>query len=402
MEPIPATTLAELAVRNDQKIVLLVLDGLGGLPGPDGKTELEAARTPHLDELAARSELGLSYPLAPGLTPGSGPAHLALFGYDALHHNIGRGALSALGVGLRLDRGDVAARINFCTVDEHGMITDRRAGRIPTEVNSRLCAKLRSISLPGVELEIVPESQYRAVVVFRGEGLSDKLSDTDPQHTGVPPLAVEPTEPSAAATAEVVALFVQRARELLRDEHPANMILLRGFATHPDVPSIESIRKLRCGAIAAYPMYRGLAKIVGMTVLGDPHTIDEEVGLLEARWGAFDFLYVHVKPTDSAGEDGDVELKKRVIEEADAAIPRVLSLEPDVLVVTGDHSTPTQLRSHSWHPLPLLLHSQWVRPEREAGFSERRAARGNLGVIRHQDVLNLAMAHALKLDKFGA
>lgn len=402
MDAIPDATLTELAGRNDQTIVLLVLDGLGGLPAADGKTELEAARTPNLDKLAARSELGLSYPLAPGLTPGSGPAHLALFGYDALRHNIGRGALSALGVGLRLDRGDVAARINFCTVDERGAITDRRAGRIPTDVNRRLCEKLRAISLPGVGFDIVPESQYRAVIVFRGARLSDKLSDTDPQHIGVPPLPVEPTEPDAAATAEVVALFVQRARELLRDEHPANMILLRGFATHPDIASIESIRKLRCGAIAAYPMYRGLAKLVGMAVLGDPHTVDEEIGLLEAHWGSFDFFYVHVKPTDSAGEDGNAELKQKVIEETDAMIPRVLALKPDVLVVTGDHSTPTQLRSHSWHPLPLLLHSRWVRPEGEPGFSERRAARGMLGIVTHRDVLTLAMAHALKLDKFGA
>jgi 2,3-bisphosphoglycerate-independent phosphoglycerate mutase len=402
MAIIASPTLRELSTSNNNKIVLLVLDGLGGLPGAEGKTELEAAFTPNLDALAARSELGLSYPIAPGITPGSGPAHLALFGYDALRHNIGRGALSALGVGLPIGKDDVAARINFCTVDANGIITDRRAGRIPTELNRDLCAKLRSIAIPGVEIAIETESQYRAVVVFRGPGLSDKLSDTDPQHTGVAPLVVEPHDPSANATADMVNQFVARARELLHYDHPANMILLRGFARHPDLESIEARLQLHCAAIAVYAMYKGLAQIVGMTVLGNPHTIEEELDLLEQRWNDFDFFYVHVKPTDSAGEDGNFALKQSIIEEVDRQVPRILDLKPAVVIVTGDHSTPSQLKAHSWHALPLLLHSKWVRPEGTPGFSERTAARGSLGTLNHTDVLNLAMSHALRFDKFGA
>jgi len=402
MMPVPEETVRELATRNDRKIVLLVMDGLGGLPSVAGTTELEQAATPHLDALATRSELGLSHPMAPGITPGSGPAHLALFGYDALKHNIGRGALSALGIGIDLGPGDVAARINFCTVHADGVITDRRAGRIPTEVNEALCAKLRVIQLPGVDITIATESQYRAVVVFRGKGLSDRLTDTDPQHTGQLPLAVESTAPEGEATARLFNAYVTQARELLSDEHPANMILLRGFAKHPSLVSMEERFLLRCGAIAVYPMYKGLAKIVGMTVLGEPHSAAEEVALLEQHWNAYDFFYVHIKPTDSAGEDGNAPLKQQIIEDVDRLIPRILALHPGVLIVTGDHSTPSQLMSHSWHPLPVLLSSPWVRPEGQPGFSERAAARGMLGTIRHMDVMNLAMAHALRLDKYGA
>lgn len=401
---IPNHIRRELSVKTPSKIVFLVLDGLGGLPsGADGKTELERARTPNLDALASDAALGLSTPLAPGLTPGSGPAHLALFGYDALEHNIGRGALSALGVGFDLGKQDLAARMNFCTIDQAGLITDRRAGRIPTELNERLCARLRAeIHLPGVAVHILTEEQYRAVVVFQGTGLDDRLGDSDPQHTGVPPQAVEALAPEAARSAELANRFLAEARRVLAGEHPANMVLLRGFATHPSLPSFMELYKLTPGAIAAYPMYKGLARIVGMQVLGSPHSIAEEFDLLQEHWSAHDFFYLHVKPTDSAGEDGDPVRKAAVIEEFDAQLPKALALKPDVLVITGDHSTPSTLKSHSWHPLPLLLRSAHILPEGRAGFSERIAAAGSLGHIRHADVLDLAMAHALKYDKFGA
>lgn len=401
---IPNHLRRELSVKTPSRIVFLVLDGLGGLPtGEQGATELERARTPNLDALAARSALGLSTPLEPGLSPGSGPAHLALFGYDALEHNIGRGALSALGVGFDLGPNDLAARMNFCTVDTEGRVTDRRAGRIPTELNERLCARLREeVRLPGVELHILTEEQYRAVVIFRGEGLDDRLSDSDPQHTGVLPLPVEALAPPAERSTELANRFIAEAGRALAGEHPANMVLLRGFARHPSIPSIGELYKLTPGAIAAYPMYKGLARIVGMRVLGAPHNIAEEVALLRQHWGEFDFIYLHVKPTDSAGEDGNAERKAAVIEEFDGALPEVLDLRPDVLVITGDHSTPSVLKSHSWHPLPLLLHSPYVLPEGRPGFSERAAAHGMLGRLHHSDVLDLAMANALKYDKFGA
>jgi 2,3-bisphosphoglycerate-independent phosphoglycerate mutase len=401
---IPNHIRRELSVKTASKILFLVLDGLGGLPSVgNGQTELERARTPNLDALAARSTIGLSTPLVPGLTPGSGPAHLALFGYDALEHNIGRGALSALGVGFDLGPQDLAARMNFCTVDAEGRITDRRAGRIPTDLNTRLCARLREeVRVSGVDLHILTEEQYRAVVVFQGAGLDDRLTDSDPQHTGVPPLAVEAMAPEAARSATLANQFVAEARRVLASEHPANMVLLRGFASHPSIPTFADLYKLTPGAIAVYPMYKGLARIVGMQVLGEPHSIAEEVALLRAHWAEHDFFYLHVKPTDSAGEDGDAARKAAVIEEFDALLPEVLALEPDVLVVTGDHATPSVLKSHSWHPLPLLLSSAYVIPEGRAGFSERAAAAGTLGHLRHSDVLDLAMAHALKYDKFGA
>jgi 2,3-bisphosphoglycerate-independent phosphoglycerate mutase len=401
---IPNHIRRELSVKTPSKIVFLVLDGLGGLPGgPDGQSELERARTPNLDALPAESALGLSTPLVPGLTPGSGPAHLALFGYDALEHNIGRGALSALGVGFDLGPRDLAARMNFCTVNQAGIITDRRAGRIPTELNERLCARLRAeVHLPGVEAHILTEEQYRAVVVFQGPGLDDRLGDSDPQHTGVPPQPIEPLDPAAARSADLANQFVAQAQRALASEHPANMVLLRGFASHPSLPSFTDLYKLTPGAIAVYPMYKGLARIVGMQVLGAAHSVGEEFDLLQEHWDRHDFFYLHVKPTDSAGEDGDPARKAAVIEEFDALLPRALALRPDVLVVTGDHSTPSRLKSHSWHPLPLLLYSAYVIPEKRAGFSERAAASGSLGHLQHSDVLDLAMAHALKYDKFGA
>jgi 2,3-bisphosphoglycerate-independent phosphoglycerate mutase len=401
---IPNHIRRELSIKTPSKIVFLILDGLGGLPsGADGLTELERAQTPNLDALAATSALALSTPLAPGLTPGSGPAHLALFGYDALEHNIGRGALSALGVGFDLGPHDLAARMNFCTVDADGNVSDRRAGRIATEINERLCQRLRAeIRLPGVDLHILTEEQYRAVVIFQGPGLDDRLGDSDPQHTGVSPQAVEALAPEAAHSADLANQFVASARRVLATEHPANMVLLRGFASHPSLPSFSDLYKLTPGAIAAYPMYKGLARIVGMQVLGTPHSIADEIAVLNEHWTDHDFFYLHVKPTDSAGEDGDPARKAAVIEEFDALLPQVLALQPDVLIITGDHSTPSALKSHSWHPLPLLLHSAYVVPEGRPGFSERHAASGMLGNLQHGDILDLAMAHALKYDKFGA
>src|SRR5690554_5733127 len=330
----------ELAVPGG-KLVLLVLDGLGGLPHPEtGKTELETARTPNLDELARRGSLGLHDPVGPGITPGSGPGHLALFGYDPVEQLVGRGVLSALGVGLELQPTDVAARINFASMKD-GKIVDRRAGRIPTEEGVRLAERLAGIRIPGVEILVRAEMQHRAVVVFRGEGLSPHVTDSDPQETGVPALPVEPTraEPEAARMAEVGNQFVAEVNRVLADEWPANTVLLRGFDRQPNLPTFQERYGVNPAVIAVYPMYRGLARLVGMTVLDGGHEIAEEFDRLEAAWNDFDFFFVHVKPTDSAGEDGDFDRKVQVIEEVDAQIPRLLKLEPAAILVTGDHST---------------------------------------------------------------
>ena len=399
--------LRKLHIAGQTKIVMVVIDGLGGLPmEPGGPTELEAARTPNLDALAAESICGLSAPISPGLTPGSGPAHLALFGYDPLRYEIGRGVLEACGIGFPLGPNDVAARGNFCTVDESGLVADRRAGRIPTEKGAELCQVLRAIQLPGVETFVEPVRDYRFVVVLRGEGLSGGLTETDPQQLGVLPRPVEALTPEAQPTAELLNQWIAEARELLADQRPANMVLLRGPDKTPLLPSMAEVYGLRAAAIATYPMYRGVAKLVGMDILETGETLEEEMETLKTNWAeadGYDFFFFHVKKTDSAGEDGDFARKAAVIEHVDAAVvPAITSLEPDVFIVTGDHSTPALLKSHSWHPVPTLLHSRYCRPDEVRAFGERACMGGGLGVFPATDLMQLAMANALRLAKFGA
>ncbi len=396
--------MKELHIAGQSKIVMLVIDGLGGLPmEPGGPTELEAARTPNLDALAVESICGLSVPISPGVTPGSGPAHLALFGYDPLRYEIGRGVLEACGIGFPLGPNDVAARGNFCTVDENGLVADRRAGRIPTEKAAELCQILRAIQLPGVEAFVEPVRDYRFVLVLRGEGLSGGLTETDPQQVGVPPRSVEALIPAAQLTAWLLNQWIAQARGLLADQHPANMVLLRGPDKAPLLPSMAEVYGLRAAAIATYPMYRGVATLVGMDILETGETLEEEVETLKAHWAEYDFFYFHVKKTDSAGEDGDFARKAAVIEHVDeAVVPAITSLEPDVFIVTGDHSTPALLKSHSWHPVPTLLHSRYCRPDQVRAFGERACMGGGLGVFPATDLMPLAMANALRLTKYGA
>jgi 2,3-bisphosphoglycerate-independent phosphoglycerate mutase len=400
--------MRELSVKTDSKIVLLVVDGLGGLPmdpaGGQDQTELEAADTPNLDALAARSDLGLSRPVAAGVSPGSGPGHLALFGYDPLGFQVGRGVLSALGVGFDLGQNDLAARINFATKDEQGKISDRRAGRIPSEKGEELVGLLNeNMDLDGVEGFIMHEKEYRAVAVFRGEGLSGALADSDPQRTGLDPLPVKPTDdsPEASKSAKVANAFVERANEILADQHPANTVLVRGFGMHPALPSFEEIYELDAAAIASYPMYKGLARLAGMQLLHEGEGIAGEFETLRAGWDNHDFFFVHVKPTDAAGEDGDFERKASVIAEVDAQIPGLLELGPDALAITGDHATPAKMKSHSWHGVPILIHSPYTLPT-AGGFGERAGAGGSLGVFPAEEIMGYLMGHALKLNRFGA
>ena len=398
--------MRELSVETDSKIVLLVLDGLGGLPmdPSGGQTELEAASTPNLDDLASRSDLGLSRPVAAGVSPGSGPGHLGLFGYDPLRFQVGRGVLSALGVGFDLGRDDLAARINFATKDERGKISDRRAGRIPSEKGEELVELLNeNMELDGVETFIMHEKEYRAVAVFRGEGLSGALADSDPQRTGLDPLPVEPTDGSQEAekSAGIANAFVERADEILRDQHPANTVLVRGFGKHPALPSFEETYRLDAAAIASYPMYKGLARLAGMQLLKEGEGIAGEFETLRQNWDEHDFFFVHVKPTDAAGEDGDFGRKASVIEEVDALLPGLMELDPDALAITGDHATPAKMKSHSWHGVPLLLHSPYTLPTADS-FGERSCAGGSLGVFGAEEIMGYLMGHALKLNRFGA
>jgi 2,3-bisphosphoglycerate-independent phosphoglycerate mutase len=395
--------LAPLVVSSTTKIVLLSLDGLGGLPRPEtGRSELETARIPNLNALAAEAACGLLRHVAPGITPGSGPGHLGLFGYDPVKYQVGRGVLEALGIEFGLRAGDVAARGNFCTVDREGRITDRRAGRIATEVCVRLVERLRTIALPGVQVFVEPVKEHRFVLVLRGDGLSGRLSETDPQVLGKPPLAVKPLEPGAARTADLVNRFADEARRLLAGEPAANMVLLRGFDLLPDLPRFPEVFQLRAAAIAAYPMYRGLAKLVGMDVLKTGTTFADEIATLREHRDAYDFFFVHYKDTDKAGEDGDFDAKVAALERFDAALPDIRALAPDVLVVTGDHATPSILAAHGWQPVPVLVRSAYSGADPVTTFDERACAGGTLGLLPAHHLMPIVMANALRLTKFGA
>jgi 2,3-bisphosphoglycerate-independent phosphoglycerate mutase len=401
----PFDYLPPLLRASQAKIVLLVMDGLGGLPiEPGGPTELEAAATPHMDRLATEGMVGLSQPIRPGVTPGSGPAHLALFGYDPLVYEIGRGVLESVGVGLEVHRGDVAARGNFITLDPAGNIADRRAGRISSEESYPLVERLKGVRLEGVETEVRQVKEYRFAVVMRGADLHPDIDDTDPQGTGVPPLPAVARTPAAGRTADLFNRWIEKARQAIADHSKANGLTLRGFATDPNLPSFQQAYGLNPACVSVYPMYRGVAQLVGMQVIRfSGETPEDEFTALASAWNDFDFFFVHIKKTDSKGEDGDFAGKARIIEGVDAALPRLLELKPDVLVITGDHSTPARLRVHSWHPVPFLIWAPaTIRPDDQTRFGERACARGALGTFPALDTMPLALAHAGRLEKYGA
>lgn len=390
--------------ESNTRMLLLVADGLGGLPlERGGKTELETAITPNLDKLADEGICGVLDPIGPGITPGSGPAHLALFGYDPIRFNVGRGLLAALGVGFPIEPGDVAARINFCTVDDAGLVTDRRAGRIGNDVNRKLVEKLGAISIDGVQVFVKTVKEHRAVVIFRAPDLYDELNDTDPQATGRKPHAIRAKDEQSKKMAGIAAEFVQQASKLLADEHPANMLLLRGFARYEKFITMEEAFGIRCGAIATYPMYRGVAKLAGMNVVDCGPEPEDEVAALKESFASFDFFFMHYKKTDSTGEDGNFDAKVKEIEHLDSLLPDIRALGFDVIAVTGDHSTPAKLKSHSWHPSPLILWSNNERGDGCTRFSETDCAtKGGLGRLRSTDLMPIMLANADRLEKFGA
>ncbi|MBE3112797.1 MAG: 2,3-bisphosphoglycerate-independent phosphoglycerate mutase [Acidobacteria bacterium] len=392
----------ELSQTTETKIVLLVMDGVGGLP-VDGKTELETARKPNLDDLAKRGVCGVSDPVMMGITPGSGPAHLALFGYDPLRHQLGRGILEALGSGVEVGRNDLVARGNFATVRD-GLVVDRRAGRIPTKENVRICEFLNA-HLPkreGVEVRVFPGKEHRFVARFTAEGLADNLSDADPQQEGRSPVPTAPLVPGAAKASAIVNRFLDDTAVVLAGEAKANAALLRGFSKFPSIPTMQELFKVRPAAIANYPMYKGLAKILGMEVMDVGSETADLFDALEKNWAGHDFFYIHYKKTDSAGEDGKFAAKVAAIEALDPFIPRLLALKPDVLVVTSDHSTPALLKGHSWHPNPFVLVSPTAGTDDVQGFTERACSKGILGRFRSISAMPLMLAHALKLNKYGA
>ncbi|WP_019586515.1 2,3-bisphosphoglycerate-independent phosphoglycerate mutase [Deinococcus apachensis] len=408
-------TVRHIAKKTDSKILMVVLDGVGGLPlTVNGETELATATTPNLDALARDSQLGQVELVGAGITPGSGPGHLSLFGYDPLKYVVGRGALSAVGIGVRLRAGDVAVRGNFASLGKNRIIVDRRAGRPSNEKNAEIVARLREAipEIDGTPVEIYTESEHRFVVVLRaqgvdeaGQGLGANISDVDPQVTGVPPHLAVAEDPTSVRTAELVNTFVQRAEVVLADEPQVNGVLFRGYSDVPHFPSFADIYQLNAACIASYPMYKGLASLVGMEVLpveGEEDALEGKVKALTENWARYDFFYLHIKKTDSTGEDGDFAEKVHKIELFDELLPSLLALQPDVLCIVGDHSTPSKLTSHSWHPVPLLINSRYGRKDLAGRYTEEEAQKGSLGLRRGTDVMPLLMANALKLQKYGA
>jgi 2,3-bisphosphoglycerate-independent phosphoglycerate mutase len=395
--------IRELREPAKTKIVLLVADGLGGLPlQPGGRTELETAATPHLDACARDGVVGLSLPVLPGITPGSGPGHLALFGYDPLEYRIGRGILEALGINFPVTAKDVAIRGNFCTLGADGKITDRRAGRPTNEKNKAIVEKLRSITVPGVELFVEPVKEHRFVLVIRGDDLGDQVNDTDPQSVGAAPLKAQGATPASRNTAEVVNQFTAQAEKVLASEPTINGITLRGYATYPKIASFADVYGLKAAALAVYPMYKGLARLVGMDILDPGTTLQGQVETLSRSWNDYDFFFLHYKYTDSTGEDGNFPAKVQMIEKLDAVIPDIQKLKPDVFIITGDHSTPSKMQTHSWHPVPTILMADTARTDTVVEFGESACLRGGLGQFQAQHLMLLAMAHAGRLGKYGA
>jgi 2,3-bisphosphoglycerate-independent phosphoglycerate mutase len=398
--------LQNLVIPATTKIVMIIMDGLGGLPlKPGGKTELETAKTPNLDKLAELSALGLSVPLGPGITVESGPGHLGLFGYDPIENRIGRGVLEAVGLDFDLQPNDVAVRGNYCSVDDKGLVTDRRAGRIPTPISMEL-SKLLTTQIEDTTISVETVKEHRLSIVMRGPGLGSAVIGSDPNKNGLLPLPIKAVNKGSERTAQLARKFVERSRKILADylpQQPANMILLRGFDHYPNFPLFQEMYGLKAAGIAIYPTYRGIANLVGMHVLKvDGNMLKDEFAILEKYWNDFDFFYLHVKDTDLAGEDGDFSRKVRVIEEVDSLIPRVMALNPDVVIVSGDHSTPAALKSHSWHPVPTLIYSQNVRADGIAEFGERVCSRGSLGVFPSKHIMPIALANAQRLSKFSA
>ena len=400
---------SNLTIQTGAKLVLIVMDGLGDVATKQSNylTPLESAATPNLDALSKDSAQGRMIPVAPGITPGSGPGHLGLFGYDPLEFQVGRGVIEALGLGIELNAGDVAARANFCTLDHKGTVTDRRAGRIPTQKCEELCTLLASkiTMIDATEVIIRPGKEHRFVVIFRGKNLEGPLTDSDPNREGLPVAAVRPQNPNSVKqqkTAKLVADFYKAALPLLKGKQPANGFLLRGIAHQPRIPTFEERYRLRAAALAVYPMYKGLAQLVGMQKVEGPQTIREQFERYVTEYEKYDYFFIHYKYTDKHGEDGKFEAKTKAIEELDAALPVLLQKKPEVLAITGDHSTPCVMRGHSWHPQPVLLHSAVSGSDKLDRFTETGANIGSLGVFDAKFLIRLMQANARMFDKFGA
>ena len=395
--------IQDLVKPNNSKIIMLVVDGLGGLYHPDyGKTELEYANIPEIDNLAKQSDCGLTLPVLPGITPGSGPGHLSLFGYDPIKYTIGRGILEAIGISLNLNSSDVAARGNLCTIDHQtGLIIDRRAGRINSEKAKSIINQLDGLKYKNIKIEVHHVREHRFVLLLKGDGLENNITGTDPEIEGKATLKSIANDSRSALTAECINYFNEQIKTILADRDTANMALLRGFSKIPDYPNISDKYKMKCAAIAAYPMYKGLAKLIGMSILESGTSFESEIETLKTNYDKFDFFFLHYKPADAAGEDGDFKQKVKSLEYLNGVLNQVLSLKPDTFILAGDHSTPSVMASHSWHPVPFLINSKLTYGSRIQEFTENQCRNGSIGNINATQLMLLALAHSDRLNKFG-
>ena len=400
----------DLVQETESRIVLLVIDGVGDIPHPDHgfKTPLEVAKTTNLDKLAKKSVLGRLVPVHYGITPGSGPGHLGLFGYDPRNYVLGRGVMEALGLDIQLFPSDVAARGNFVTLDSNGTIINRRGGkgdeRLKTEETARRVELLTSKvdKILSIEILVTGGLDHRFVAIFRGREMRSNMTDSDPQKEGQPILKIRALDSNSQISAQIANEFILRANRALADYEYGNGIVLRGFSKRPNWPSMKQRFKLNCCAIAEYPMYRGLAQVLGMDKVSAGPTPKEAFQAYVDNYKKYTFFFIHVKKSDSYGESGQFENKVKVIEEVDAALPTLFEKMPECLVITGDHSTPVYMKSHSWHPVPLLIHSDVCGADQAKKFTENECNIGGLSTFPSRHLMNVILANAGKLSKYGA
>ena len=407
----------------DQKVLFVVFDGLGDRPIKEFgfKTPLEAANTSNFDAIAQKSLCGLSNALGRGVRPGSDVSHLEIFGYPIKQYYTGRGPIEVAGLGVRLQEGDVAFRGNFGTVDETWNILDRRAGRIRRV--DEFAAAIDGMCIDGVQVIVKPGTAHRAGVVFRGRGLSAQVSDADPHEAGKPVAEVRPTDDSAEAafTASVINKFMRKSYEILNaleanrqraaaGELPANFLLLRGAGQYPTMPSFEEKYGLRACCIAGGGLYKGIGAFLGMDLIEVPGATALPDTDVRAKFRAakkaletYDFVFTHVKATDSLAEDGNFEGKKAFIEKCNDAASELLNLpEGTLLVITADHSTACELKAHTADPVPVLFCSEHVRVDEVAEFNERAFARGGLGRVVGSDIMPAVLNILGRLHLIGA
>ncbi|QKQ99801.1 2,3-bisphosphoglycerate-independent phosphoglycerate mutase [Metallosphaera tengchongensis] len=410
------------------KILLIVGDGLGDrqVTQLKGKTPLEAADKPNIKSILNSSIMGLMDPIGPGIVPGSDTSHLAIFGLDPYKYYKGRGSFEALGAGATLNEGDVAFRGNFATVDSEMRIIDRRAGRKIDEAADlvrELNDKINEIE--GVKVRFYKGTEHRVSVVLSGDAMSDKVSDTDPHEVGSRVLQSRPIDssPGSEKTAKIVNALTQRIYQVLSESPinnkrkaeglpPANIILLRGASIHSELPKLKDYTGLKGAAVSATALIKGVSKSLGMEVITPPGATggidtdymakaDAAIKLLESD---YDLVFLHVKATDAASHDGLVSEKVRAIEMIDRVIGKIFDIYGTdlVLLFTGDHATPVELKEHSGDPVPILLYAPVnIIPDELGGFDERQARHGSLKIIG-LNIINLLLNYSNRASKYGA